>query len=301
MNQLSYPFVSIIIPVFNDCERLKICLEALENQTYPNSLYEVIVVDNGSAQDIKSVVERFSQALFTLESSPGSYIARNKGLSLAKGEVIAFTDADCIPALDWIEKGVTNVLQAHNCGLVAGRVKLFFKDQKHPTTAETYESIHTLQQKSFIEERGYAATANIFTLRSVIDNVGLFDHTLKSGGDFEWSQRVLLAGYKQIYAEDTCVEHPARHSLSELHKRIVRKIGGVHDRTKSSSQPFGEFIKDLGKDLLPPFRLYFRIWSDERLPGSRQKIQYVFATILIKYWTASEKIRLRLGGNSTRG
>lgn len=301
MSNISGTFVTVIIPVFNDSQRLKTCLEALENQTYPKSLYEVIVVDNGSDEDIKSVVVQFGQAFATHESRPGSYAARNKGLSLAKGEVIAFTDADCIPAPDWIEKGVVNLLRTSNCGLVAGKVKLFFKNSNQPTAAEIYESINALQQKKFIEKHGYGATANLFTYKNIIDKVGLFDDTLKSVGDKEWCQRVLLAGYKQIYADDTLIKHPARHSLAELYKRTVRINGGVHDWKRNRGYPFKEFITDVTKDLLPPFRLYFRIWSDERLNGSKQKIQYIFVVLLIKYLSAWEKLRLRLGGNSIRG
>lgn len=105
MNNPPKLFVSVIIPVLNDSERLKLCLEALEHQTYPKKLYEVIVVDNGSDQSIGSVVSKFTQATATAESHPGSYVARNKGILIAQGDIIAFTDADCIPALDWIEKG----------------------------------------------------------------------------------------------------------------------------------------------------------------------------------------------------
>ncbi|NJR32909.1 MAG: glycosyltransferase, partial [Chamaesiphon sp. CSU_1_12] len=72
---MSHQFVSVIIPVFNDAERLRLCLEALQNQTYPQNLYEVIVVDNGSNpdEDVKSVVAEFGQAIAAFEPTPGSY------------------------------------------------------------------------------------------------------------------------------------------------------------------------------------------------------------------------------------
>lgn len=127
MSNLFYSFVSVVIPVSNDFERLKTCLKALEEQTYPKKLYEVIVVDNGSDEDINPLVIQFSQAFATQESRRGSYTARNKGDSLAKGDVIAFTDSDCIPNCDWIEKGVANLLQVFNCGLVVGKIKVFLK------------------------------------------------------------------------------------------------------------------------------------------------------------------------------
>jgi len=66
---------------------------ALESQTYPKNLYDVIV-DNASDEDIESVVSQFGQALTTRKSR--LICGWNKGISLAKGDVIAFTDADCI-------------------------------------------------------------------------------------------------------------------------------------------------------------------------------------------------------------
>ncbi|HAX77406.1 MAG TPA: glycosyl transferase family 2, partial [Cyanobacteria bacterium UBA11372] len=216
-------FVSAIVPVYNDAERLKICLAALENQTYPKYLYEVIVVDNGSdqAQDIKGVVAKFKCAIATYESIPGSYAARNQGISLAKGEVIAFTDSDCIPAPDWIENGVKNLLQVPNCGLVAGKIEIFCKNPEKPTPIELYESITAFPQQQLLETKKGAATGNLFTFKNVIDRVGVFNANLKSNGDLEWGYRVYSAGYQQVYADDTCVAHPARSSFKELYKRTV--------------------------------------------------------------------------------
>ena len=80
---MSTPFVSVIIPVYNDPIRLQTCLQALEDQTYPKSSYEVIVVDNGSDESIEPIVAEFSQAKATYKAQPGSYAASNKGISLA--------------------------------------------------------------------------------------------------------------------------------------------------------------------------------------------------------------------------
>lgn len=300
MAELHNAFISVIIPVFNDSERLKTCLEALENQTYPKSLYEVIVVDNRSDENIEGVVHQFGQAFATCETCPGSYAARNKGISLAKGDVIAFTDSDCIPASDWIEKGVANLLYTPNCGLVAGKIELFFKNPDQPTSVELYESIRAFRQQKFVEESRYGATANLFTFRNVIDKVGSFDKTLKSSGDREWGERVFAAGYEQIYADDTCVAHPARHSWSDLYKKVVRLLGGHQDLKKQRGYSFKDFIKDLAKDLSPPLRMYFRIWSEQRLKGNKQKLQYILVILYVKYCRAWERIRLHLGGRSTR-
>src|ERR1041384_5139232 len=96
-----YSFVSVIVPVWNDAERLGHCLHALEKQTYPAESYEVIVVDNGSTDSVACLVAAYGRARLVSEQRPGSYAARNTGLNLARGQVIAFTDADCLPAPDW--------------------------------------------------------------------------------------------------------------------------------------------------------------------------------------------------------
>lgn len=293
-------FVSVIIPVYNDSQRLEKCLRALESQTYPQNLYEVIVVDNNSDEDIKALVSQFGQASATYESRPGSYVARNKGISLAKGTILAFTDSDCIPAPDWLEKGIVNLLRVPECGLVAGKIELFFKNPDQPTAVELHQSIEAFNQKRYVEELRFGATANMFTFRSVIDKVGPFNEILKSSGDCEWGQRVHLAGYKQIYSGETCVAHPARHSLVQLYKKIVRLSGGFYDLNKKKGYPLKKLIVDIARELLPSPKTYSPIWSSKKLNGTKQRIQVSLITLLINYISAWEKIRLQLGGSSTR-
>jgi glycosyltransferase involved in cell wall biosynthesis len=300
-------FVSIIIPVFNDEMRLKTCLEALEDQTYAKHFYEVIVVDNASdePEKVKELVATFDQAIATHEQCPGSYSARNKGISLARGEIIAFTDADCIPASDWIEKGVANLLQVPNCGLVTGRINIFFKDPDRLTLVEQYEKVMAFQQKEHLEQYKYGSTANVFTLKSVINQVGLFDATLKSNGDFEWGRRVYSHGYQQLYADDTCIAHPARHSFVQLYKRTVRLAGGIYDaqiqKCDTLIQRNKFFVRSVLEDLTSPFLTISEIFFNPNLKGFDQKILIYCINIFVRYVRALEKIRLKMGGVSTRG
>ena len=75
-------FISVIIPVLNNIEGLRQTLSALGSQTYPARLYEVIVVDNGSKEDLTRVIQEFDRVQLTYETQPGSYIARNQGISI---------------------------------------------------------------------------------------------------------------------------------------------------------------------------------------------------------------------------
>ena len=101
-NNDGIPFVSVIVPVYNDGQRIGKCIEALLIQTYPQAHFEIIIVDNGSNDNTRSVIEEHPVKLLVEDRIQSSYAARNKGIKNAKGEVIAFTDADCIPAPDWI-------------------------------------------------------------------------------------------------------------------------------------------------------------------------------------------------------
>lgn len=295
MHNQNCPFVSVIIPVFNDSERLKLCLEVLQRQSYNKNLYEVIVVDNGSDDDIKYVVTQFSQAYITDETKPGSYAARNKGISMAKGDVIAFTDSDCIPAHDWIEKGVANLLRVPNCGLVAGRIEIFFQDPEQPTAVELYEGITAFPQKNYVEELKFGATANLFTFRTVIDKVGLFNETLKSSGDLEWGKRVFGSGYNQVYADDTYVAHPARYSLNQLRNKIVRVIGGKYDLQPKKKYLFKGFIKmqvlELEQTLKEVFRFYFS--KNSYKFQQKEKLKVVFVVLFVGYVRFLERLRLQ--------
>ena len=259
-----HPFVSVIIPVFNDAKRLQICLQAIVQQTYPQDCFEVIVIDNGSDpnQAIAPVVNCFSNVTAAAENFPSSFAARNRGLQLAKGEVIAFTDADCIPAHDWLEQGVQTLLRTPNCGLVAGRVEVFFKQPDRATPVELYERITAFPQQELIERYHYAATANVFTYKQVIDRVGGFEANLKSSGDIEWGQRIAAFGYTQVYAESACIAHPARDSFAQLFKRTVRLTGGLYDLYCHNRSIFERnliYFKTLLANLVPPINFALKV------------------------------------------
>lgn len=292
---MSNPKVSVIIPVFNDPNRLRLCLQALAQQTYPKDSYEVIIVDNDSTFSIEPVVTQFDVVRTIHEKKPGSYAARNKGISIADGEIIAFTDSDCIPAPNWIEEGVSSLLSTPNCGLVAGKITLFCKDQNHPTAVELYESIMAFPQKRYIEENRYGATANVFTFMEVIRNVGLFNDRLTSGGDAEWGKRVYASGYMQIYSDEVCIKHPARSSFSELYNKIART------RLSMRSQRITKILNVYLQLLLrPPIGFIFHAWKNNQIKGIKQLFQIVCVISFERAVIIWEHSRLLLGGEPRR-
>lgn len=295
VNQQHKPFVSVIIPVFNDGDRLRTCLAALERQTYPADRFEIIVVDNGSKQSPEAIVREFPHAVFAQESKPGSYCARNKGLLLAKGDVFAFTDADCVPAPTWMDTGVTKLLAEENAGLVAGRIKVFFKNPNRPSFVEFYESIRAFPQHDYIKDHHYGATANLFTTRQIMQRMGPFNETLKSSGDKEWGNRVYKAGLKQVYADDAVVEHPARYSFGELYRKIKRITAGHWQLQGKPHYPFVRFLLDLRPPVISVIG-----WATDKNMRLIERVKVITVFTFIRWVTAWETFRLTHGAQATR-
>ena len=291
------PLVSVIIPVYNDAERLRRCLEALENQTYPADRYEVIVVDNGSDEPVAPAVTAFPHVRLAREATPGAYAARNTGLALARGEVLAFTDADCIPYPDWIEKGTARLLSEPGCGLVGGRIEVFPLDPDHPTAVELYELVNAFRMKDWIHRHHYAPTANVFTTRAVIDHVGPFDASLLAASDVKWGHQVHGHGYRLSYAGDACVRHPARRTFQEIRRQQAYYVAGDLGLIRQHTPPGGLadlfFVLD---ELMFPVRTVLRIVRSGYSLPDVFKIVFVLAWVRgVRLW---EKLRLLLGGVS---
>lgn len=283
------PFVSIIIPVYNDSERLKQCLQALEGQTYPQSQYEVVVVDNNSDDDIESLVGQLKQAVYEFEPAVGSYAARNKGISVSRGEMLGFTDSDCIPSADWIEKGVSHLTDEHQ--YVAGQISIFFKNPERPTIAELYDSLNCLNQQHYLESSHFGATANLFAHKELFEKVGLFNDKLKSGGDKDWGQRVFAAGHKQIYSEDVLVLHPARYAAKDIRKKTVRVTRGHCEMENKHQKLSLLLLRELYFDFKLPVRDTIKVFTDDNLSGLWHRLSYTWFYLYVQQIKARTKAK----------
>ena len=295
---LASPKVSVIIPVYNHAGELQRCLEALARQTLPRAEMEVLVVDNGSTEDLAGVRDGHAWVTWLHEPLPGSYAARNRALAEARGDVLAFTDADCLPQDDWLERGLGHLALEPAVGMLAGRVELFPADPRKPTGSELWDMEFGLRNEDYLRKDQFGVTANLFVRRAVFARVGPFDDRLKSSGDLEWGKRAHAAGVVQRFAGDVVVRHPARPGLRELASKARRIRGGYHDR-----------------GLLPRGGRLARRWLSLALPprgrgpalrrissrhGRRAAARF-YATCMVRNWVVLlEEIRLRLGGTSRR-
>jgi len=294
-----YPFVSVIIPVFDDAERLRLCLEALRAQTYPRDACEILVIDNGSREDIMPLAGKYDRVKLLREPRPGSYAVRNLGLQAAKGPMIAFTDADCIPDNNWLEMGVYHFMNTPGCGLVAGKIDLLFDNPEKLSLAEIYEKHISFDQEFYINEKHFGATANLFTALDVIGKIGPFDARLKSGGDAQWGRKVSEYGLTLIYRADVRVKHPSRKRLRELMRKYRRLVGGFIEIEKRHPHPILSFLFGIRDDLNLIY-LYRLLKRKKALTGRTILIKLLFVISLISITRLCERTFLFLGGTPKR-
>jgi GT2 family glycosyltransferase len=276
------PFVSVIIPAHNDLTPLSHCLRALYHQSYPYSRYEVIVVDNNSTADLYSLCQTFPNVRYCQETKPGNNAARNRGIAEAIGDIIAITDADCLPDLNWIAEGVKALIQSPEAGIIGGAIQFYFQ-QSQPSPVEYFDSIFYLQQHTYIHRDHYAVGANLFTHRQVLEQVGGFEERLLNLGDKEWGQRVFASGWQVVYCPDAIVQHPARATLQALIAKGKRQARA----NARLSQLRGE--KSPSCSLLPMgWRFWCSVCGDRHLPTLQSKLTFIWVVHRFKWAIAIE-------------
>lgn len=229
-SQIFFPSVSVIVPIYNgeaDLPELWRCLQA---QTYPIDQVEYLLVDNGSHDRTFEILQSYQREAALPGFRPlrettiqSSYAARNAGIQIARGEVLVFTDADCRPQADWLQRLVQPFAQP-TIGLVAGEILALPGNtllEHYADRQETLSQKHTLAHPF----SPYGQTANLAIRRSVLEQVGLFRPHLTTGGDADLCWRVLQQGNWQIqFAEQAIVRHRHRSKLVEL-RRQWRRYG----------------------------------------------------------------------------
>lgn len=288
-------FVSVLIPTYRDWERLSLCVKALAHQSYTQELFEVIIINNDPTDPAPANFVLPDNFKIITEAKPGSYAARNAGLKMAKGEIIAFTDADCIPSPDWIQNAVYYLNNNRFCSRIAGYIEIFYNNPK-PTTAEYYNSIFAFPQKSHATYSGTSVTGNMITYKNVFDAVGVFDDTLLSLGDLEWGKRAHKAGFQIQYVENVRVKHPAR-TLKELIKKEKRVGGGQGSMGRSST--VRNLINYLA-DNRPRLYIIKHIYRYSKGIGLLDKVKVLLLRHYLLYIRATEKLRVQSGKQPER-
>jgi glycosyltransferase involved in cell wall biosynthesis len=216
--RVEQPRVSVIVPVRDGGDDLARAVAALARQTLDARAFEVIVSDDGSTDGSIEALTPPEPLRPRIMRGPRetSYAARNRAAAVATAPVLAFTDADCQPEPDWLERGLAALEHAD---LVAGAVRF--------TPPERVRVWGLLDMDAYLDQlrmvrNGTAATANLFVRTDVFRAARGFDATLPSNGDHDFVARCVAAGRRLAYAHDAAVTHPVRNERRAFMKKWWR-------------------------------------------------------------------------------
>lgn len=243
-----YPKVSIIIPVKNGAAKIKDLLDSLMHVDYDRDKLEIIVVDGNSNDGTKEIVSKYPVKLL-VEEKPGVNAARNAGIKNSTGEIIAFTDHDCVVPRDWVKKIVEN-LQNPEVGCVGGQI-LRYNDEFLARYAD--ESIipvmRIFKKKTLLHKISspvyYPVGCNFAVKREAIEKTGSFDERFEYGFDeLEFAERVCEKGYKILLTPEITVRHKHRSSLYELLRQAFRygQGGGLVPKIKGVNSVLSKWV-----------------------------------------------------------
>ncbi len=287
--------VSVIIPYYGERTALGRCLDALGRQTLDNDAIEVIVVNN--RPDHKLTLDGGPSRLDTIvvdEERPGSYAARNRGVQIARGRWLAFTDADCVPDEGWLEAGLHHATLQNPLG---GHILLMMKHP--PSWSQKYDAAFGLNQQSYVEKSGFAATANLIVSRATFDKVGPFSARLRSVGDWEWCMRASRVGHPVVYCPEAIVCHPARATWRDIVRKALRVQGGILTLQRELHIRLASGACRTWVDVFYPRRHVSKILA-LKASGDRSWWRLYLLACLVNALAVAETCRLRLGGTPLR-
>ena len=205
--------MSVVVATYNRAASLDRLLTAIAAQHDLVIAPEVVVVDDGSTDDTAAVVARHGHRR-VVTGHVGPAVARNAGWRAAQGEVIVFTDDDCVPATDWLAGLLAACADEGVDGVGGGIVPLlhgYFEDFSH---AERLAD-HGVAADGTVR---YLVTANAAYRRSALERVGGFDETFPrpAGEDVDLSARVAETGGRLALAPNAVVAHDYRRGMRPL-------------------------------------------------------------------------------------
>lgn len=197
--------VSIVIPAYNAQQTIAHTIQALLSQTYSDSI-EIIVVDDGSTDRTSQIVQSFAEIKYIRQDNAGPAAARNKGASASKGVFILFTDSDCIPHKNWIEKMIGSFLE-EKIGVVSGSYGI--ANPKNLLARCIHQEILFRHQTLMPRYPRVFGSYNFAVRRHVFFEAGGFDESYRraSGEDNDLSYKIPKKGYRIYFARDALVDH----------------------------------------------------------------------------------------------
>jgi glycosyltransferase involved in cell wall biosynthesis len=201
--------ISVVVPAWNAAGVLPGLLAALAEQT---AEHELVVVDAGSVDGTAALAEAAGAKVVAAPRRNRS-LARNIGVAATRGELIAFTDADCVPRPAW---AAALAACLESSPLAAGPVRI--ETRPEPNMTERFDRLWRYPQERYVAA-GHATSANLGIRREAFDSAGGYDERFHHGEDTDLCLRAADAGLDLAWCPGAEVAHPAATKLREVARR----------------------------------------------------------------------------------
>ncbi|HTY44719.1 MAG TPA: glycosyltransferase [Patescibacteria group bacterium] len=198
------PRVSIVIPAFNAARTIASAIEGCLAQDYPSDKLEVIIVDDGSRDGTQEIARAYP-VIYLRQENAGPARARNLGWQKAQGQIVCFTDADCIPEKGWVTALVRHYT-SDGIGAVGGSYGI--ANVRNILADCIHQEILYRHARMPVRVRALGSY-NLSVRKDILRQVGGFDESYRmaSGEDNDLSYKIHQAGYSLVFDKDVRVRH----------------------------------------------------------------------------------------------
>lgn len=251
------PFVSIVIPVYNGAHTIGSAISACLSLDYPAELIEIIVVDDGSTDKTRHIVQQYP-VTYIFQENAGPAKARNCGCHHAKGSIVAFLDSDCIPRRHWVRKmisqytsddivcvgsryGIANPESFLACLIYFEFLIRYKRMPRHP---------------KFLGSHGYSFR------KDFLERIGGYDesYSMASHEDNELAYRIFQRGFYTVFDKSNIVEHRFPTSLLKyLRIQMWHGYWRMKNYVDHPRMVTGDDYSDVWDYMQPPMAALFMI------------------------------------------
>lgn len=260
--------ITIAIPTYNRAALLRQTLEGITTQQFPRDYFEILVIDNNSTDETRTVVGEFASARpaprYIREYRQGLDHARNRAIREARGEIIVFGDDDILVEPDWLAQLTVPLLadgSTRRIGAVGGEVVPVFPEGAPDWVRGWHEPLAFRQDVGALDPQHCPMGANLAFPRWVFDEVGGFNTKLDRtadhcfcGGDREMIRRVRDAGYEVWFSPDASVQHQfsasrttfryaCQHAFDSARSRVIYRSA----ESAATGYLAGRFVANITK------------------------------------------------------
>lgn len=267
------PWCSIVVPTHGRPAELGACLDALARLDYPRDRLEVIVVDDGGEQPVAPIVEGVRGSLDVLllrQGRRGPAGARNAGAERARGELLAFTDDDCRPAPDWLQRLAAAHVAAPDAAL-GGHTHNELADNPYATVSQLIIDAGYARHNGDRGDARFFTTNNLAVPAAGFWELGGFDPGFRTSEDRDFCDRWRAAGRRMRYLPEAVVHHAHRLTFRSFCRQHFAYGRGARRFHREHARRAGKRVP-----IEPSFYLglHLRAWRSRR-PAEALALQLV--------------------------